>query len=402
MNTKETTIRQVVGLDAHSKKLEFSIWDITESFNLRTAKPSKVISGEINSLESIITNHTIEGAEIVIEASTNTFTLARRIEELGRQAIIVKSDTVKNFSPKYKVTDKTDAANLARAWISEVADTVYRPTKKEQTYRAIARAYNNAVKDCTRMSNRIWSFCSENGLPLPKNLSIASAERLLEESCGVLSVEQFGILDDLVWRVKNAQESVVHYGRLMTTIVTKEPMMQQLLQVLGVGSIIAFTLVAFIGDINRFETSKKLCAYIGVVPSINASGEKESKNHSVSRGGVPIVKSMLIQGAQAAIRHGELPMHEWARHIAAKKQCRNVGVVALARKMVVYIWHIMKGHTITYKEMPKSIKGKTDKMASKLGKELRTKLGYKTAKELSDTLVEAISSHFVVLEPPSN
>lgn len=404
MNTEKLIIRQVVGLDAHCRKLMFSIWDITEDFDLETATPSQTISGELDSLESIIMKHTFEGAEIVIEASTNSFKLARRIEKLGREAIIVKSDTVKNFSPQYAVTDKSDAANLARARISKVAARVYIPTEEEQTYRSIANAHLAATKDCVRIANRIWGFCSENGLPLPKNLSITSAERLLKEEGDSLNAIQYGILDDLVWRFKAAQTSEVHYAQLMSTIVAQNPMMQQLLQVLGIGYIIAFTLVAYIGDIRRFKTPKKLCAYIGVVPTINASGEFESKNHRISRAGVPILKAFLAQGAQSAIRYGKLPIHEWARYISAKRQCRNIAIMALARKIVVYVWHIMMGHTIVYKEMPKSLKVKTLKVAHKIGKEKRAKLGYKTAKELSEAIIKQITSNIIIQEdnPPSN
>lgn len=402
MITKKPIIRQVVGLDAHSRKLEFSIWDVTEDFDMEKAKPSKTISGEVQSLESIIINNTIEGAEIVLEASTNTFQLAKRIEKVGRQAIVVKSDTVQNFSPQYTVTDKTDAANLARARISGLAARVYIPSEKEQSYRAIVRAYVASTKDSVRLSNRIWAFCSANCLPLPKNLSITSADRLLEEVRGVLDEDRFEIINDLVWRFKAAQATEAHYNELISTIVTREPMMQKLLQVLGIGATIAFALVAYVGDIHRFSTPKKLCAYIGVVPKINESGQESSKNHHITRTGVPILKAMLAQGAQAAMRYGTLPMHVWARHIAARRQCYNIGVIALVRKMVMYVWHIMMGHTIVYKEMPKSIKGKTLKVASKIGKEKRAKLGYKTAKELSEAMIREITSNIVAVNLPDS
>lgn len=396
MNTENNVIRQVVGLDAHSRKLEFSIWNVTKDFEMDKSKPSKTISGEIQSLESIIKEHTIEGAEIVFEASTNSFAISERINKLGREAVVVKSDTVKNYSPQYKVTDKTDAANLARARIAGLATRVYIPSNKEQAYRTIVHAYIGATKDSVRLSNRIWGFCSENFLPLHRNLSMAAADRLLEEAHDVLDDTRCWILTDLIWRYKNALATELHYNEMISNIVMHEPMMLKLLQVLGVGPVIAFTMVAYIGDIKRFATPKRLCAYIGVVPSINASGERESKNHRLARSGIPIVKAMLAQGAQAALRNGKLPIHTWARHIAARRQCHNIAVMALARKMVMYIWHIMMGHPITYKEMPNGIETKTYKIASKIGQERRTKLGYKTVKELSEAMVNQIMSNIVV------
>lgn len=387
MIKENTNMKQVVGLDVHSRKLAFSIWYTDGKALTQDSKPTKTITGELKDFESIIQKHTVENAEIVMEASTNVFKLSRIIEKLGRKPIVVKSTTVKNHSPKYKVTDNTDAANLARAWISGYGEKVYVPTEIQQEYRDIMRGYCNAVQDCTRVANRIWGFCSEHKIRLPKNLSIKQADSILEESKSELSELQYILLSRFVSDFKKAREVVVKYTKTIDYIVIHEPMMRKLLQVLGVGPLIAFAAVAYIGDITRFKKPKQLCAYIGLVPSINASGEKENKSHRIPRTGHPLLKSLLIQGAQAGLTYGQLPMYKWARHISAKKQCRNIAVVALARKMVVYIWHVMKGDNITYKDVPQGLENKVKKIGKTIGKEKFALLGCKTYQEFVNNII---------------
>ena len=399
MTKENINIRQVVGLDVHSRKLAFSIWNTDGKVLTQDSKPTKTITGELKDFETIIQKHTVRNAEIVMEASTNVFKLSRIVEKLERKPIVVKSSTVKGYSPQYKVTDNTDAANLARAWISGFAGKVYIPTETEQEYRDIMRGYYNAVQDCTRISNRIWGFCSEHKIRLPKNLSIKQANSILEESKSELSEIQYFLLSKLVTDFKNAKESVANYAKTISYILANEPKMQELLQVLGVGPLIAFAAVAFIGDITRFKKPKQLCAYIGLVPSINASGERESKSHRIPRTGHPLLKSLLIQGAQAGLIHGELPMYRWARHLCARKQCRNIAVVALARKMVMYIWHIMMGHKITYKDVPQGLKNKINNIGKTIGKEKIALLGCKTYQEFIDNIINQME---LEIKPPQN
>lgn len=390
MPKRKMPMKQVIGLDVHSRKLEFSIWDIEKKFSMRKSSPSKTITGEIKDFETIIQKHTIPGAEIVMEASTNAFKLSRVIEKLKRKPVVVKSDTVKNFSPQYKITDKTDAANLARAWLSEMAQTVYIPTEKEQELRDIMHAYSNATRDCTRIANRIWGFCSEHRITLPRNLSTIQAYRILTKSKSELSQIEYMMLSELIEEFKNAKEKEARFAGMISYVVANDYRMQKLLQVLGVGPMIAFAVVAFIGDIKRFENAKKLCAYIGLVPVVNDSGESVGKTHMVSRSGHPLLKSLLIQGAQAGLTYGKLPLYKWAQRLCIRKQNRNIAVVALARKMIMYIWHIMMDHKIIYKEEPQGLRNKINIIGRNVGKERLAMLGCKTIKEFTDNIINCM------------
>jgi hypothetical protein len=115
-------------------------------------------------------------------------------------------------------------------------------------------------------------------------------------------------------------------------------------------------------EVTRFETGRRLASYFGFNPSVNTSGEREGPRR-LSRFGHRKIKSMLVEGAQKALQHGKAPMHAWARRKIAAGKLRNVMLCALARKMVVAVWHILMGHPVPEREAPLSYRRKLAKVA---------------------------------------
>src|SRR5574344_2914888 len=105
--------------------------------------------------------------------------------------------------------------------------------------------------------------------------------------------------------------------------------MIRVMQSPGIGVITAFALVAFVEDIHRFATPKKLVSYIGVNPCVNSSGEsKDPKEMSIY--GNKVLKYLFVQVGQSLLRrkttHG---VSRWARaKVAAGKPYLKMCVAA--------------------------------------------------------------------------
>ena len=74
----------------------------------------------------------------------------------------------------------------------------------------------------------------------------------------------------------------------------------------GVGRLTAMTLVAEIGDIARFPTARKLCAWAGLTPQVRNSDRTLRHGH-ITKQGSPWVRGILQEAAQTAKRHPMLP-----------------------------------------------------------------------------------------------
>ena len=88
------------------------------------------------------------------------------------------------------------------------------------------------------------------------------------------------------------------------------------------------------------------------------------------------MRHLLIQGAQAVLRMGKAtPLGQWGWKLFARKGNRNTAVAAVARKLVVQVWHLLSGNPPVLLEENKSLSLKLQKLIVILGKNLRAEMG---------------------------
>ena len=90
------------------------------------------------------------------------------------------------------------------------------------------------------------------------------------------------------------------------------------------------------------------------------------------------------------MRTGKGNMHKWARHLCESGKNRNLATCALARKMTVYVWHILMGHPTPNATPDPAFVHKLSKLASELGKDTLETLGFKSAKEYVETVSNTV------------
>jgi transposase len=105
----------------------------------------------------------------------------------------------------------------------------------------------------------------------------------------------------------------------------------------GVGKLTAMTLVAEIGDIGRFPTARKLCAWAGLTPAVRNSDRKVRHGH-ITKQGSPWVRGILQEAAQTAKRH---PMFAGAYAQLARRRGRHIATTAIARRLLARSFHIL-------------------------------------------------------------
>lgn len=385
---KEAEVPLVIGLDAHSEKLVFSFFRKgTDEASHECLRRRTV---HIADLETFASRHIRPQDVTALEASTNSFSIAERMERIGLTAYVVNSEAVACYGKRYHVTDEGDADNLARYYMSGCAEIVWKPDPKSRHYRDIFFGYRNARKDKVRTSNRIWAFGSGHGLKsFSKSKFDGDVESAVVHLSGLaLGEEDKWLLGLLLEDWRHAAEAHATFKKRMAEIAVASPDMLKLMQILGLSLVVSFALVAFIGDITRFKTHKKLVTYIGLNPSVVGSGKTVGKGHLVQNGRGDL-RSLLVQGAQAAMRYGKDPVHRWAYRLSMRKP-KNVSIVALARKMTTYAWHVLMGHPSPLKEAPKAFKTKMLKLATILGREHVRQTGFKNASAFVDALAEKV------------
>ncbi len=115
----------------------------------------------------------------------------------------------------------------------------------------------------------------------------------------------------------------------------------RLMEVPGVGPVLASAIVAAVPDPAAFKTGRDPAAWVGLVPKQNSSGGKE-KLGGITKQGDRYLRQLLVIGALAVIRYAQRhgTMRPWPVKLLARRTPK-IAAVALANKMARMIWAMM-------------------------------------------------------------
>ena len=321
----------------------------------------------------------------VLEAGSNSFELCTRLHALGLRAVVLESCHVGKHAKSYADNDKMAAARIALVYLAGNAPCVWVPDEQSRQRRELLHAYGKAVTDHTAARNSLRAYLNGNAIRLAKgNLELESTRQWILKQRD-WSPMQREILAEHFGDLEASKERRKRLYRLIAAEMSGQPMMLRCLNILGVGLINAFALLAVIGDVRRFERPEKLVAYIGLNPGQRQSGTGKNVKLGVGKRGRADIRHLLIQGAQAVLRMGRATaLGQWGWKLFARKGYRNVAVAAVARKLLIQVWHMLSGNPPTALETHKSFTLKLHKLAVSIGTSLRRKL------QLGDTLLQCV------------
>ena len=116
---------------------------------------------------------------------------------------------------------------------------------------------------------------------------------------------------------------------------------RRLMEIPGVGPVLASAVVATVADPAVFKSGRNLAAWVGLVPRQNSSGGKERLG-GITKQGDRYLRQLLVIGALAvvrfAVRNGT--RRPWLVQLLARRTPK-VAAVALANKNARMVWAIM-------------------------------------------------------------
>ena len=374
---------KIIGLDCHPDTFTAAVFVGQTPHDAR-----KVGSRENLGLQALLQWAAKEFAAqdlFVLEAGSNSFEVCTRLHALGLRAVVLESCHVGKHAKSYADNDKMAAARIALVYLAGNAPCVWVPDEQSRQRRELLHAYGKAVSDHTAASNSLRAYLNGNAIRLAKgNLELESTRQWILKQRD-WSAMQSEILGEHFADLDVCKERRKRLYQLIAAEMCAEPMMLRSMKVLGVGVVNAFALLAVIGDVRRFERPEKLVAYIGLNPGQRKSGTGKNVKLGVGNRGRADIRHLLIQGAQAVLRMGRATaLGQWGWKLFARKGNRNVAVAALARKLLVQVWHMLSGNPPTALETDKSFTLKLHKLAVTLGTSLRSKL------QLGDSLLQCV------------
>ena len=368
------TSSRTVGLDVHPDSFAAAVLEGTDSLKARVVRSAT--QQPLVTLEAWADKHTTPEDTLVIEASSNTFSVVERLQKLGRKVVILESHRAGQVGKAYLANDRLDAAKIARIHLSGLATTVWKPDSVTRERRELLSTYQRCVKDSTRDQQQLRSYLNEHSLRLPVGFRLCRPEalpRLLKLKDW--SPRQRVILEEMHHSLISVRERRTRLRRMMALELENDPKLLRLYKLSGLNLVTTYALIAIIGDISRFAESKKLVSYLGLNPSVVESGKSKGDGALRSHGRGSL-RSILIQSAKMLLRTNN-PLQKWGLSVALRRGT-NKAAVAVARKLTVNVWHIMKDHWCHALEETQTLTTKLGKLATEIGVPVLKTLGYES------------------------
>ena len=361
-SNQEINLR-VIGLDCHPDTFTACILRGNTPANAILEKNFSRI--DLLQLEIWAKKHTLPEDIIVLEASGNSFHIARSLHALGCKALVLESCQMGRLKVAHANNDKISAVRIAKAYLAGTAKEVWVPDLKTQERRDWLLAYLKAVKRTTQLQNRIQSYLSDQGVrSVPKSKLYEEKAKKKLRARG-WTPRQWQVIEGMLMEMRHADEQRKHWESLISQEVLEDAVLLSLMRLCGVRDIIAFAIGAIVGDVNRFAGPKKLVNYIGLAPAFDDSGESEWTG-GIGCHGRKDLRGLLIQGAQAVIQT-KTPLGQWGRKLILKKGQRNLAVAAVARRMAVSIWYLLQGRWTGVEELEPRLEIKINKVLTHVG-----------------------------------
>jgi transposase len=366
MNDKSNSVERVMGLDAHPDSFTAAI--------LRGPTPAVAVVEKVFNkvpmaqLSCWAQKHTTGQDLIVLEASGNSFQVVRTLAAAGRRAKVLESCQMGKLKEAHANNDKISAVRIGKAYLAGTAKEVWVPDRKTQEWRDWFHAYAKATKRTTQMQARLRSYLSDNGVRLKAGTrltQVGPVEELIRQT-REWSSRQWQVIEIFLAELRHADQQRRHWRSLIAQEVATEPQLLSLVRLCGVREVIAFALGAFIGDIARFASPKKLVNYVGLNPAFDDSGDSKWSG-GIGGHGHKLLRSLLIEGAQAILRCSQTPLARWGRKLLAAKGSVNLAVAAIARKLTVAAWYLMMGRWTALEQMDARLLRKVSSLIASVG-----------------------------------
>jgi transposase len=277
---------------------------------------------------------------LVVEATGNTWMFYDETVALVRRIEVANAGKLPWIGQAKVKTDKQDVMKLAKLCAANLIPQVWMPPVHVRELRMLFSHRRRLVKVSTLVKNRLQSLLHRHHLAPPTGEVFSQANRAWWSDLDVSATERLHVKHDLA-TLQQVEGQLAEVEAELNRLSTTEPWASQmpyLVQLPGLGLITALTVLAAVGDVTRFETAKKLVGYAGLGASVHASGQTH-RTGRITKTGRRDLRHVLVEAAWAAVEHHPFWKAEFAR--LSRRMDENKAVVAVARRLLVAIWHVL-------------------------------------------------------------
>lgn len=284
----------------------------------------------------------VPACRVVIEVGTHSPWVCWLLESLGHEVIVANAALVYGKGRRKKRNDAMDAEFLARQGRADpkLLHPIRHRGMEAQEHLALIRARDQLVATRTKLINHVRGAVKPVGGRIKSCSASAFARRAADQIPAALRTA----LDPVLEMIGALTSQIRGYDRDIERVSREQyPETEQLRQVAGVGPVTSLAYVLLVDDPTRFERSRDVGAYFGLVPKLDESSDSRPQLR-ITKAGDELGRKLLVNAAHYIMgpfgpecdlrRHGE--------RIAARggKNAKKRAVIAVARKLSVLLHHL--------------------------------------------------------------
>src|SRR3989441_8159461 len=262
------------------------------------------------------------------------------LEACGWSVEIADAQKVKGLAPVACKTDKIDSMVLAVLSHRDLVPAIWLPDSRVREERELARFRLHLVKHKSALKNRVHSTLINFGRACPvTDLFGVEGRRLLER----LQVPEpwRGNITASVELIDDNEAQTAEINTRLKEGHADHPYIPLLLSAPGIGWVLAFTIAAEIGEIERFASPEKLTGYTGLCPRVNQSGDKDRRG-PLSKHGPTYLRWAMLEATMHALKHPAYSeRYQRNKRRLGKQRGAKVAQIDIARRLTHAIWHML-------------------------------------------------------------
>jgi transposase len=305
------------------------------------------------------------------EAGRDGFWLHRFLEVQGVENLVVDSSSIEVSRRKRRAkTDRLDGESLLDLLLRHLAGSrkkvwsvVRVPTVEQEDRRHLHRELASAKKDRTRVTNRMKGLLANQGLTLDLKKDVPAQLAALRQWDGSPLAAGLGARLAREWKrvqfytglIERLEAERRELFRYSPDPAVEKARQMNLLRGIGMNSAWLYAMELF--GWRELRNRKEVGSIVGLAPTPHDSGQSE-RERGMSKAGNRHVRAMAIEIAWGWLRfqpNSELSKWYQRRFGSGSKRVRKIGIVALARKLMIELWRFLETGVI-----PEGAELKTD------------------------------------------
>ena len=292
--------------------------------------------------------------EVVLEATTNAWYVPDLLKPLVGRVVVTHPPHIKLIAATRVKTDKRDTTTLAKLLAVNLVPEVWVPPGDVRDLRVLTAHRRGLISQQTQCKNRLQSVLHRHHIVPPGGKLYHPDTRTWWLDLALSPGDKLRVRQELI-RLDQLDTLISETTDELHRMSLSDPWLEQLPYLIplpGIGVLTGLVILSAVGDITRFPSAKKLVGYAGLGAKVHSSGLSH-RTGGLTKQGRRELRTALVESAWVAVQFDSRWRDQFQR--LAQRIGRRKAIVAIARKLLVVIWHVLAHRRVDRQADPERV-----------------------------------------------